>query len=255
MIPATSIRCDYFWGTTGIGYNEAKIKKILGDTPLDSWNFIFDPKLIAKFKDCGVSVLDAPDEILKVTLAWMGRDPNSQKEEDLKAAEEKLTAIRPFIRKIHSSQYIEDLANGDLCVAVGWSGDILQSRDRAVEAGQGTVIKYAIPKEGTIVWFDMLAIPTDAKHPKNAHAFINYLMDPQVAANNSNFVNYANGNAASLAMVSDDGQERSWRLSDAGSEGEAVSVAGLQRRLQSPHDPYVDQVHDGQLTSGLQMCV
>jgi putrescine transport system substrate-binding protein len=202
--PGNEYSVDYFWGTTGIGYNEAKVKKILGDTPLDSWNFIFDPKQIAKFKDCGVSVLDASDEILKITLAWMGRDPNSQKEEDLKAAEEKLMAIRPFIRKIHSSQYIEDLANGDLCVAVGWSGDILQSRDRAVEAGQGTVVKYVIPKEGTIVWFDTLAVPADAKHPKNAHAFINYLMDPQVAANNSNFVNYANGNAASLPMVNDE---------------------------------------------------
>jgi putrescine transport system substrate-binding protein len=191
----------YLWGTTGIGYNEDKIKKILGDTPLDSWNFIFDPKLLAKFKDCGVSVLDAPDEILKVALQWMGRDPNSQKEEDLAAAAEKLMAIRPFIRKIHSSQYIEDLANGDLCVAVGWSGDILQSRDRAGEAGQGIKIKYSIPKEGTIVWFDMAAIPADAKHPKNAHAFINYLMEAQVAANNSNFVNYANGNAASFGMV------------------------------------------------------
>jgi putrescine transport system substrate-binding protein len=194
----------YLWGTTGIGYNEAKIKKILGDATPDSWNYIFDPKLAAKFKDCGISVLDAPDEILKVALVWMGRDPNSQKEEDLKAAEEKLAAIRPYIRKIHSSQYIDDLANGDICVAVGWSGDILQARNRAAEAGQGVVVKYAIPKEGTIVWFDMLAIPADAKHPNNAHAFINYLMDPQVAANNSNFVNYANGNAASFTMVSDE---------------------------------------------------
>ena len=202
--PENAHSIPYLWGTTGIGYNEAKIKKILGDTPLDSWNFIFDPKLAAKFKDCGISVLDASDELLKITLAWMGRDPNSEKEEDLKAAEEKLMAIRPYIRKIHSSQYIEDLANGDLCVAVGWSGDILQSRDRAAEAGQGVVINYAIPKEGTIVWFDMLAIPADAKHPKNALAFINYLMEPQVAANNSNFVNYANGNAASLSMVKDD---------------------------------------------------
>lgn len=202
--PENAHSVPYLWGTTGIGYNEAMVKKILGDTPLDSWNFIFDPKLAAKFKDCGISVLDAPDELLKITLAWMGRDPNSEKEEDLKAAEEKLMAIRPFIRKIHSSQYIEDLANGDLCVAVGWSGDILQSRDRAEEAGQGVVIKYSIPKEGTIVWFDMLAIPADAKHPKNALALINYLMDPQVAANNSNFVNYANGNAASLPMVNDE---------------------------------------------------
>jgi len=202
--PGNEHSVPYLWGTTGVGYNEAKIKQILGDATPDSWNYILDPKLVAKFKDCGVSVLDAPDEMLKIVLAWLGRDPNSQKEEDLKAGEEKLMAIRPFIRKIHSSQYIDDLANGEICVAVGWSGDILQARDRAAEAGKNVVIKYSIPKEGTIVWFDMLAIPADAKHPKNAHAFINYLMDPQIAANNSNFVNYANGNAASLSMVSDD---------------------------------------------------
>jgi putrescine transport system substrate-binding protein len=202
--PNNEYSVPYLWGTTGIGYNEDKIKKILGDARPDSWNYIYDPKLAAKFKDCGISLLDAPDEILKTVLAWLGRDPNSQKEEDLKAAEEKLMPIRPFVRKIHSSQYIDDLANGDLCIAVGWSGDILQARDRAEEAGQGVKIKYAIPKEGTIVWFDMLAIPADAKHPKNAHAFINYLLEPQVAANNSNFVNYANGNAASLPMVSEE---------------------------------------------------
>jgi putrescine transport system substrate-binding protein len=202
--PNNEYSVTYLWGTTGIGYNEDKIKKIFGDAQPDSWNYVFDPKNAAKLKDCGISLLDAPDEILKIVLAWIGRDPNSQKEEDLKAAEAKLTPIRPFVRKIHSSQYIDDLANGELCIAVGWSGDILQARDRAEEAGQGVKIKYAIPKEGTIVWFDMLAIPADAKHPKNAHAFINYLMEPQVAANNSNFVNYANGNAASLAMVSDE---------------------------------------------------
>jgi putrescine transport system substrate-binding protein len=202
--PNNEYSVPYLWGTTGIGYNEDKIKKIFGDVRPDSWNYIFDPKNAAKLKDCGISLLDAPDEILKIVLAWIGRDPNSQKEEDLKAAEAKLTPIRPFVRKIHSSQYIDDLANGELCIAVGWSGDILQARDRAEEAGQGVKISYAIPKEGTIVWFDMLAIPADAKHPKNAHAFINYLMEPQVAANNSNFVNYANGNGASLAMVSDE---------------------------------------------------
>jgi putrescine transport system substrate-binding protein len=202
--PNNEYSVPYLWGTTGIGYNEDKIKKIFGDARPDSWNYIFDPKNAAKLKDCGISLLDAPDEILKIVLAWIGRDPNSQKEEDLKAAEAKLTPIRPFLRKIHSSQYIDDLANGELCIAVGWSGDILQARDRAEEAGQGVKISYAIPKEGTIVWFDMLAIPADAKHPKNAHAFINYLMEPQVAANNSNFVNYANGNSASFAMVSDE---------------------------------------------------
>jgi putrescine transport system substrate-binding protein len=202
--PGNEYAIPYLWGTTGIGYNEDKIKKVLGSATPDSWNYIFDPKNAAKLKDCGISLLDASDEVLKIVLAWMGRDPNSQKEEDLKAAEQKLMPIRPYIRKIHSSQYIDDLANGELCIAVGWSGDILQARDRAEEAGQGVKIKYAIPKEGTIVWFDMLAIPADAKHPKNAHAFINYLLEPQVAANNSNFVNYANANAASLPMVGDE---------------------------------------------------
>jgi putrescine transport system substrate-binding protein len=202
--PNNDYAVPYLWGTTGLGYNEAKIKKILGDQPLDSWDYLFDPKQVAKFKDCGVSVLDAPDEILKTVLAWMGRDPNSQKEEDLTAAQEKLAAIRPFIRKIHSSQYIDDLATGEVCLALGWSGDVLQARDRAAEANNGVVVKYSIPKEGAIVWFDMLAIPADAKHPKNAHAFINYLMEPQVAANNSNYVNYANGNAEALALVNDE---------------------------------------------------
>jgi putrescine transport system substrate-binding protein len=194
----------YFWGTTGLGYNEAKVKKALGNVPIDSWNILFDPKNAAKLKSCGISILDASDELLKITLVWMGRDPNSTKPEDLKAAEEKLTAIRPYLREIHSSKYIDDLANGEICMALGWSGDILQSRDRAAEANKGVVIKYAIPKEGTIMWFDMAAIPADATHPKNALAFINYLMEPQVAANNSNKVNYASPNLAALPMIKDD---------------------------------------------------
>ena len=203
--PSNDHAVPYMWGTTGIGYNEAKIKQILGgDVALDSWRFIFEPDQLAKFKDCGVSVLDAPEEILKITLSYLGRDPNSEKPEDLKAAEEKLLSIRPYIRKIHSSQYIEDLARGDLCVAVGYSGDILQARDRAAEASNGLVVKYAIPKEGTVVWFDMLAIPAGAWHPRNALAFINYLMDPQVAAANSNAVNYANANTQALTYVKDE---------------------------------------------------
>lgn len=193
----------YMWGTTGIGYNVAQVKKALGDTPLDSWEFIFNPENAAKLASCGISVLDAPDEVLKLVLNWMGRDPNSQDLEDLKAAEEKLMAVRPHIRKIHSSQYIDDLANGELCVAVGWSGDILQARDRAAEAGRGVEVGYVIPKEGAVMWFDMLAIPADARHPGNAHAFINYLMQPEVAAANSNAVNYANGNLTAFEQVDD----------------------------------------------------
>jgi len=202
--PGNEYSVNYFWGTDGIGYNEAKVRAIMPDAPVDSWNLIFDPAILARFKDCGVSMLDAPAEVRSLVLAYLGKDPNSQDAEDLKLVEEKLLSIRPYIRKINSSQYIEDLANGEICIAVGWSGDVLQARDRAVEAGQGTVINFSIPKEGTIIWFDMLTIPADAKHVDNAHQFINYMMDAQVAANNTNYVNYANGNAASLEFVSDE---------------------------------------------------
>jgi len=201
--PGNEHAVPYMWGTTGIGYNEEKIRAIMPDAPVDSWDLVYIPENAKKFADCGIEVLDAPTAIVASVLAWLGKDPNSQDPADLALAEEKLLAVRPYIRKIHSSQYIEDLANGDLCIAVGWSGDVLQARDRAKEAGQTFTIKYSIPKEGTIIWFDMLAIPADAKHPKNAHAFINFLLEPEVAAANSNFINYANGTIASLPYVND----------------------------------------------------
>jgi putrescine transport system substrate-binding protein len=201
--PGNEHTVDYMWGTDGIGYNGGKVKAIMPNAPVDSWNLVFDPKIAARFKACGISVLDAPSEIVAVMLAYLGRDPNSQSAGDLKLAEDRLMAIRPYIRMIHSSQYIDALANGEICIAVGWSGDMLQARDRAAEAGQGNVIKYSIPKEGTIIWFDMFAIPKDAPHPDNGHAFINFMQRPEVAAANSNFINYANGNAASLPFVND----------------------------------------------------
>jgi putrescine transport system substrate-binding protein len=199
--PGNEHSVNHMWGTTGIGYNEGKVKAIDANAPVNSWDLVFDPKQAATYKDCGISVLDAPSEIVGVVLAWKGKDPNSQNPDDLKLAEDVMMSIRPYIRMIHSSNYIDALANGEICIAVGWSGDILQSRDRAEEAGQGVVIKYEVPKEGTIVWFDMYAIPADAPHPNNAHAFINFMMKPEVAAANSNFVNYATGNAASVALV------------------------------------------------------
>jgi putrescine transport system substrate-binding protein len=202
--PGNEHSVNHMWGTDGIGYNEGKVKKIWKDAPVDSWSLVFEPKNAAKFKDCGISVLDAPSEMVGVMLAYLGKDPNSQSEQDLKLAEDHLMAIRPYIRMIHSSQYIDALANGEICIAVGWSGDMLQARDRAKEANQGNVIKYSIPKEGTIIWFDVYAIPKDAPHPNNAHAFINFMEQPEVAAANSNFINYANGNAASLQFVNDD---------------------------------------------------
>ena len=194
----------YMWGTTGIGYDAAKVKAIMPDAPVDSWSLVFDPAIVAKFKACGVSVLDDPTDIVATVLLWLGKDPNSQSPEDLKLAEEKLLAIRPFIRTIHSSQYIEDLANGEVCIAVGYSGDVLQAQDRAEEAGKKAEIEYSIPREGALMWFDTLAIPADAPHPGNAHAFINYLMRPDVAAANSNLVYYANANAAATSLVDEE---------------------------------------------------
>ena len=167
-----------------------------------------------------------------------------------KVAEDVLMSIRPYIRMIHSSNYIDALANGEICIAVGWSGDVLQSRDRAEEAGQGNVIKYVVPKEGTIMWFDMYAIPADAPHPNNAHAFINYMMKPEVAAANSNFVNYATGNAASRGAGGRVRAQRPGRLSAAGGQGQAVPGPGGDGRVHAPAEPYLDPLHDGPVSAG-----
>jgi putrescine transport system substrate-binding protein len=202
--PGNEHSVNYLWGTSGVGYNEDKIKAAMPDAPVDSFAMFYDPKVVSKFKDCGVSILDAPSEVVGTVLIYLGKDANSEKPEDLAAAEKVLTSIRPYIKYINSSKYIEDLANGEICLALGWSGDVLQARDRAVEAANGVKVKYLIPKEGAVMFFDMLAIPADAKHVKNAYLFIDYLMRPDVAAKNSNFVNYANSNAASFSMINED---------------------------------------------------
>ncbi len=191
----------YMWGTTGIGYNPDKVKKALPNAPVDSWALVYEPENAAKLKGCGIAVLDSASEIFTTVLGYIGKDPNGQSPDDLVQAEAKLLKIRPFIRYIHSSQYINDLANGEICVAVGYSGDILQARDRAAEAGKNVKVEYAVPKEGTMIWFDMMGIPKDAPHPGNAHAFINYVLKPEVTASITDFVNYANANAASFPLV------------------------------------------------------
>jgi putrescine transport system substrate-binding protein len=191
----------YMWGTTGIGFNPDKIKKAHPNAPTDSWSLVYEPEHAAKLKGCGIAVLDSPSEIVTTVLAYIGKDPNSQSPDDLAQAEAKLLKIRPYIRYIHSSQYINDLANGEICAAVGYSGDILQARDRAEEAANNITVEYAVPKEGTIIWFDEMGIPKDAPHPENAHAWINFILKPEVTAAISNYVNYANGNAASLSLV------------------------------------------------------
>jgi putrescine transport system substrate-binding protein len=202
--PGNEHSVNYLWGTSGVGYNVDMIAKRMPDAPVDSWRMFYDPAVVSKFKDCGVSILDAPSEVVGTVLIYLGRDANSEKPEDLQAAEDVLMKIRDNVRYVHSSKYIEDLANGEICLALGWVGDVLQARDRADEAGKGLTIRYNIPREGAVMFFDMLAIPKDAKHPLNAHLFIDYLMRPEVAAKNSSFVNFANSNAASLPLVSEE---------------------------------------------------
>jgi putrescine transport system substrate-binding protein len=202
--PGNEHAVNYMWGTTGIGYNVEKVKKAMPNAPVDSWNMVFDPAIAKNFKSCGIAVLDSPSEMTDMVLAYLGKDPNSQSPEDLKLVEETLMKIRPFVKYIHSSQYIADLASGEICIAVGYNGDILQARERAKENNTGVEVKYTIPKEGTIIWFDSMAIPADAPHPTNAHLFIDYMMRPDVIAKVSDAVQYANGNQAATALVSEE---------------------------------------------------
>jgi putrescine transport system substrate-binding protein len=191
----------YLWGTNGIGYNEKMVKALMPDAPLDSWRLVLDPAVASKVAKCGISVLDSPAEMIRAVYSYLGKDPNSQSPDDLAAADAVLTRIRPYIRNIHSSEYIEALANGDLCIAVAYNGDVMQARDRAREANKGIEIKYSVPKEGSILWFDMLAIPKDAPDPDSAYAFLNYMMTPKVIADVSNFKRYADANTAAQALV------------------------------------------------------
>ena len=202
--PDNAYSVNWMWGSTGIGYNVGKIKERMADAPLDSWAMIFDPEVISKFADCGIHMLDAGDEMIPAALNYIGESPDTHDKEVIKKAEEVLLAIRPYIQKFHSSEYINALANGDICLAVGWSGDVLQARDRAAEAGKDVEVEYFIPKEGALMWFDQLAIPADAPHPDTAHVFLDYVMRPEVMAKASNYVYFANGNKASQEFLNED---------------------------------------------------
>ena len=191
----------YLWGTTGIGYNVAKIKERMNDAPRNSWDMVLKPEIVARFKDCGVSMLDTPSEVVPIMLRYLGLPPGSQTEPDLVRAEAALMQVRPHIKYFHSSQYLNDLANGELCLVLGWSGDIFQARDRAREANNGNDIAYVIPTEGTLMWFDTLAIPKDAQHVENAYKFLDYLMRAEVMAAISNQMRYANANLAATPKM------------------------------------------------------
>ncbi len=201
--PDNKYGVPYMVGTTGIGYNVAKLKERFGGSTeiANSWDLVFKPENIAKMKDCGVTLLDTPSDMIPVALHYLGEDPHSADPAVLQKAADLLKSIRPYVQNFHSSQYVGSLANGGTCLVVGWSGDIIQARDRAEEAGNGVEVAYSIPKEGAPQWFDMLAIPKDAKHPENAYAFINYLLEPQVAANNTNVTQYANPVTAATPLV------------------------------------------------------
>jgi putrescine transport system substrate-binding protein len=202
--PGNEFAITYMWGTTGIGYNEAKIKEKLQDAPVNSWDLVFKPEIAAKLKDCGIMLLDAPDDVMSAAAKYLGFDPNTIDTAELEKVSTLLQSVRPYVKKFHSSEYINALADGDICVAVGWSGDILQARDRAAEASNGQVIKYSIPKEGAEIWFDVMAIPVDAKNVEEAHILLDYLMRPDVIAKATNHTKYANANSPARDLVSEE---------------------------------------------------
>jgi putrescine transport system substrate-binding protein len=231
--PGNAHAVNYMWGTTGIGFNVKAMHERLGrSATIDSWDVVFKPELISKFKDCGVMMLDSVDDIVPAALHYLGLDPNSTRRQDLDKAAALLGKIRPAVRKFHSSEYINALASGEVCLVVGWSGDIKQAQKRAQEAKNGVDIGYVIPKQGAQMWFDNLAIPKDAPHPDEAYAFIDYLLRPEVAAKNSNVVAYANGNLASQKFVDKAVLDDPGVYPDAATMQKLYTVAARDQRAQ-----------------------
>ncbi|MDH5452108.1 MAG: polyamine ABC transporter substrate-binding protein [Paracoccaceae bacterium] len=232
--PDNQYAVNYMWGTTGIGVNINKVKEVLGDdAPVNSLALVFDPANMEKLASCGVHMLDAPTEIIPAALKYLGEDPDAQDEDTLMKTEPVLTAIAPYVQKFHSSEYINALANGDICVVFGWSGDVLIARDRAAEANNGVEIEYHIPKEGALMWFDQLAIPVDAPNSDAAHAFINFMLDAENMAAASNYVYYANGNKASQEFLNED------VIGDTAIYPDAETTANLYTT--SPWDPKINR--------------
>jgi putrescine transport system substrate-binding protein len=191
----------YAWGITGIAYDEAKVHARLPQAPVDSWSLLFDPKVAARLADCGIGLYEAPNIIVPSVLAWLGEPPNSEDRGKLERAQNALMAVRPYIRKVSSGSLVDDLATGELCVIIASNGDAMQAQERTRIAGNGEQVRYSIPREGAVMWFDVTAVLADAPHPGNAHRFIDFLMDPAIAAENSNAIHFPNGNAASQPSV------------------------------------------------------
>lgn len=199
--PGNAYGLPYMMAGTGVGYIKSKIDKLLPNAPIGSLAMLFDPKTVAALKGCGVTVLDAPEEVLPAAMSYTGKSPVSVSTDDLEAAGKTVMAARPSYRYIHSSSYINDLANGAICVAQGYAGDLFQARKRAQEAKNGVEIGIFLSKEGAAFNIDVMAIPKDAPHPDNAHKFINYLLSPKVVADITASVGYANAVPASLEHV------------------------------------------------------
>ncbi|HEU4693741.1 MAG TPA: polyamine ABC transporter substrate-binding protein [Vicinamibacterales bacterium] len=202
--PGNAHAMPYMWGTTGLGYNPALVKKALGTDTLDSWTAVFDPAKASKLAGCGITMLDSPEDVFEAAEVFAGTPSNNEDPAELAAAEALVMKVRPYVRAFDSSTHLNALASGDICVALSWSGLMLQARDRGAAASQPVEVRYLIPREGAPMWFDAAAIPADAPHPDNAHAFLNFLMDPQVIAAVSNDIRYANSNAAALPFVAAD---------------------------------------------------
>ena len=202
--PGNQYAAPYNYGTNGFTYNVDMVNKRMKDAPVDSLKMIFDPAVLAKFQDCGVSFLDSPEDVIPLALAYMGKNPTSQDAADIKSAVEMLMKVRPYIRKFDSAGYLNDLPNKDLCVAMSWSGDYATATQRAIDAKVKINLAYTIPKEGTNIWFDAMVVPKDAPHPKNAMLFINFMMRPDVAAANTNVTYYATANMAAMKYVNKD---------------------------------------------------
>lgn len=203
--PANQYAVPYLWGTTLIGYNNDKVRKALGaDAQLDSWDLLFKPENIAKLQSCGVAMIDSPEELLPIALHYLGLDPSSGKPEDYQKAEALLLKIRPYIRYFNSAKLAADLANGDVCIVVGWSAAVLQAQGMAADAKNGNDIRMLLPREGTLMWADTMTVPKGAKHPQEAQAFINYLLDPKVIVQVSNIIGYPNPNREAQDNVNPD---------------------------------------------------
>lgn len=191
----------YLWGTTGIGYDAAEIKKRFGVDDIDSLSYIFNPQKLEKLASCGVEIIDSPAEVISMLLIYFGKNPKDESKENLQFAEQKLKEIRPYIKSINGSLYVDDLANGEACIVIGFSGDIIQAKNRAAEVSSAVNIKYVRPVEVFEMGVDSLAILKNAKNIDNAYKFINFILDPKIAAKISNYTGYANANKESLKYV------------------------------------------------------